>query len=427
MPMCVIVVGGGPAGLGCARTLHRAGVDVEVIEASDGVGGRVRSDHVDGYTLDRGFQVLFTAYPAALRQLDYDALTLKRFDPGAVVCRAARREVISDPVRDPKAVMASLAARSIPFIDKLRAAVLAAELRSQSVDDVLGGPEETTEAYLRGRGFTDDFVQNFARPFFGSIFLADTLETSARAFRFDYKMLGEGATVVPAGGMGAISAQLAADLTAAGRVRLGAKVSALTVASDGEAVTGVRLQSGETLVGEHVVVATAAPEAERLTGVAMPPGAHGTTQLYFVGDAPLHAGRKILLHANRRAFVRSAVQLTNVALEYAPPGRCLFSASVIGVPEGDDATLAARAIADLQRIFAGDGRALATLNSYRLLRIYRIPYGQFAQPPGIYESLPGNDSGRPGLLFAGEFTTASSLNAAMRSGEKAAQAILSTL
>ena len=99
--MRVIVVGAGVAGLVCARTLLRSGVDVLVLEASDGVGGRVRSDRVEGFTLDRGFQVLFTAYPAAARQLDFDRLALRRFDPGAVVCRAAQRQTLSDPLRDP--------------------------------------------------------------------------------------------------------------------------------------------------------------------------------------------------------------------------------------------------------------------------------------------------------------------------------------
>jgi phytoene dehydrogenase-like protein len=423
--MRVIVVGAGVAGLVCARELRRAGIeDVQLLEASDGPGGRVRSDHAEGFTLDRGFQVLFTAYPAAARQLDYPRLALRRFDPGAVICHAARRQALSDPTRDPAALASSLMTGVVPFDDKIRTAILTAELRMQSIRQILDAPEETTEAYLCGRGFSADFLEYFARPFFGSIFLTDSLQTSARAFRFDWKMLSEGDTVVPAHGMGALSDQLAEELIAAECLRLNAPVTELLLSPDSSRCLGVRTSAGESIDADHVVVATAAPEAARLTGLPMPQGAVGTTQVYFTGDAPVHNGRKILLHANRDCVVRSAIQISNVAPEYAPAGRCLLSASILGIPDGDDATIYALALADLRRMFAGDSPALAALESYRPLRLYRIPYAQYPQPPGVFGSLPKNRTTLPGLFLAGELTAASSLNAAMHSGEKAATFIL---
>ena len=422
MSMKLIVVGAGVAGLVCARTLLRSGIDVQVLEASDGVGGRVRSDHMDGFTLDRGFQVLFTAYPAAARQLDYRRLDLRRFDPGGVVCRAATRQILSDPVRDPTSAIPSVFSRAVPFVDKIRTALLSVELLAQPLDKVLDVPEVSTETYLRRRGFSDAFLDNFIRPFFGAVFLNDNLETSARAFRFDWRMLSQGNTVVPARGMGRISEQLAEELTATNRIRLNTRVTALVRRSEDAAapVDGVQLENGETLAADMVVVATPAPEAARLTGCPMPVGNNGTTQFYFAGEVSLYSGRKILLHANRDAFVLTAIQVTNVAPDYAPAGCHLFSASVLGVPAGDDAALWARADADIRRMFAGDRKALSAWETFRPLRLYRIPYGQFAQPPGVYDTLPDNESGIPGLIFAGEFTAASSFNAAMASGEKAA-------
>lgn len=422
--MHILVIGAGLAGLTCARTLLRAGRRVTVLEASDDVGGRVRSDELDGFVLDRGFQVLFTAYPAARRQLNYHDLNLCRFDPGAIICEGGRRAVLTDPLRDrdPMALLAAATTGVVGLGDKLRTLALALELRRQSIDAILAGPDSSTEAYLRAQGFSRSAIDAFFRPFYGGIFLDRSLGTSAKCFKFDFKMLSEGETAVPSLGIGAISRQLAQELREAGCIRLGSEAAALV--TEGERVAGAALADGSRFSADAVVLATAAPEAARLSGLPMPEGAVGTTNLYFVGAAPVYKGKKLLLNAAPDALVNNAVQISNVALGYAPPGAHLLSATVLGVPPLDDEELAARALADLRRMFVGDRAAQQALDGYRLLRVYRIPYSQFAQPPGLHPGLPDNRSGRPGLYFAGEFTEASSLNAAMISGEKCAEALL---
>lgn len=422
--MHVLVIGAGLAGLTCARALLRAGQQVSVFEADDDVGGRVRSDVHDGFIFDRGFQVLFTAYPAARRQLNYAELDLQPFDPGAIICEGGRRAILTDPLRDhdPVAVLSAALSLVIGPADKLRTLSLAAEFRGRSVDDLLAGPDEPTEAFLRERGFSRVAIERFFRPFYGGIFLDRSLATSAKCFKFDFKMLSDGDTVVPARGMGAISRQLAAELQAAGCIRLNTRVAGLI--SEAGRVTGVTLADGSEVRGDAVVVATPAPEAARLSGLPMPEGCVGTTNLYFAGARQLYRGKKLLLNAAPDAFVNNAVLISNVAPSYAPPGMHLLSATVLGVPPLDDEELFARARADLRCMFAGDHAALQALDGYRPLRIYRIPYAQFAQPPGIHPSLPDNRSGRPGLFFAAEFTEASSINAAMISGEKCAAALL---
>jgi phytoene dehydrogenase-like protein len=422
--MHVLVIGAGLAGLTCARGLLRGGHRVTVLEAGDDVGGRVRSDRVGGFILDRGFQVLFTAYPAARRQLNYHDLDLCAFDPGAIICGGGQRSVLTDPLRDhdPGAVLGAALSLAVTPLDKLRTLALAAELRAKSVDAILEGPDTETVEYLRGRGFSDRAIERFFRPFYGGIFLDRSLATSAKCFRFDFKMLSDGDIAVPSRGMGDISHQLALEVREAGSLRLGTHVAAL--ASEGGRVVGATLDDGSRFEADAVVLATPAPEAARLSELPLPTAHVGTVTLYFAGEEPVYRGKKLLLNAEPDALVNNAVQISNVALGYAPPGEHLLSATVVGVPPIDDDELFARVKADLRRMFAGDEGAQRALAGYRPLRLYRIPYAQFAQPPGIHPGLPENHSGRPGLFFAAEFTEASSLNAAMISGEKCVEALL---
>ncbi|MBK9714405.1 MAG: FAD-dependent oxidoreductase [Kouleothrix sp.] len=422
--MHVLIVGAGLAGLTCARMLDRWKVDITIAEASDGVGGRVRSDYADGYTFDRGFQVLFDAYPAVRRQLDLGALDLRAFDPGAIICLPGRREVLTDPLRDPDMSARLAAARSpaIAPLDKLRTLQLAIELRLQTVDELLQGRDSSSYVFLKGRGFSDAAIDRFFRPFYGGVLFDRELHTSAKCLKFDFKMLADGQACLPSRGMGAVSEQLAATLQERGLVRLGTAAEALLI--EGGRVAGARLAGGEEVFADAVVVATPAPEAARLSGQAMPRGARQTVALYYGGDRPVYASKKLALNPAPDAFVNNAQMITNVAPSYAPPGRHLLGATVIGIPELSDDELFRRGLRDLHSMFQGDITAQAALASYQPLRLYRIPYAQFDQPPGLHPGLPDNRSGRAGLYFAGEFTEASSLNAAMISGEKCAAAVV---
>ena len=420
--MHVLIIGAGLGGLTCARELTRRGIRVTLIEASDGVGGRVRSDQVNGYILDRGFQVLFDAYPAAQRQLDLNALALQPFDPGAIICAGGRRIVLTDPLRDPDLgarLQATLELRISP-LDKLRTLQLALELKSQTVDQMLAGPDTTSESFLQKRGFSERFIDLFFRPFYGGILFDRTLQTSAKCLKFDFKMLADGQTAVPTNGMGEISHQLAAPLQHV--VRLNTRVEALVRNAD--TITGIRLNTGEVLYGDAVVIATPAPEASRLSGEEMPSGHRQTATLYFTGDTPFYRAKKLLLNADPNALINNAQLLTNVNPRYAPPGKHLLSTVTIGIPAMSDIELYKAALRNLQHMFVGDNQAQAALATYQPLAIYRIPYAQFDQPPGRHPTLPDNRTNQRGLYLSGELTEASSLNAAMVSGEKCAAAIL---
>jgi phytoene dehydrogenase-like protein len=409
--MRFIIIGAGLAGLTCAKVLAERGVEVVVFEASDGVGGRVRTDEKSGFLLDRGFQVYFTAYPVARRHLDHGALDLRVFDPGSIIYRGRERTVLSDPLRDPKALVPSLLSDAATFSDKLRTLGLVTRITREeatAAGESNGAEDVSALSYLRGRGFSQGFVDSFFRPFYGGIFLDRSLRTSARVLRFTFKMLATGKTAVPARGMGEIPKQLAARLPS-GAVRTNSPVEKLLM--EGARVAGVEA-AGEEHEADAVVVATDAPTAGRLTGQAVPEDSVGQLCIYYVTD-DLESGKKIMLNAENGGFANNAVQISDVSPLYAPRGQHLLSVVALGGFDLPDGEIYRRGIADVSRWYPEADLAP--------LAIYRVPYAQFTQPPGIHEKLPKNRTDTPGLVLAGEYTEDSSINGSMLSGEKAAE------
>lgn len=421
----ILVVGAGLAGLTCAKALAAAGLQVRVIEAADHVGGRVRTDHSpDGFLLDRGFQVLFTAYPAARRNLDYAALRLKKLRPGAALVREGKWHEMGDPLRAPGLLAPTLGNPLLTTGDRLRALRLRGYARRRKPHDIFygklrgrRGADRSTYDELKRRNFSDQgFIENFARPFYGGIFLDRSLETSARMLLFTFKMLASGDIVIPEQGMGAITDQLAAALPP-NAIRLETRVEGI-VQADGRAV-GVTLTGGEEMQGDAVVVATDAPSAQRLLSRDLPSEPASVTCLYFAMTESLYKGPKLLLNANPDAFVNQAIQISNVAPTYAPTGQHLLSATILGVPDLSDADLLARAREDMAPWFPGKDMAKP-----RHLATYRIRFAQFRQPPGIFSDLPQATTDVEGLFLAGEYTQSSSIHGAMLSGEQAAEAVI---
>jgi phytoene dehydrogenase-like protein len=410
--MKVIIVGAGMAGLTCAKVLKE---EVTVFEASDGVGGRVRTDEEDGFLLDRGFQVYFTAYPVARRHLDHTKLDFRTFDPGAIIHRDGKKSILSDPLRDPKALVPSLLSDAAGLGDKLRTLELTAKTLSGGAitagEEEEGKADTSTLEYLRSSGLSERYIESFYRPFYGGVFLSRSLYTSSRVFRFTFRMLATGRTVVPALGMGEIPKQLAAHLPN-GSITLNSRVDALLRA--GDRVVGVKV-AGEEHEADAVVVATDAPTAGRLTGETVPEDSVGEACLYYETSG-IGSGKKILLNAEDDAFVNNAVEISGVSERYAPAGRHLLYAVTLGGLDLPDAELYRRGIRDLSRWYPDA--------DFRPLAVRRIPYGQFAQPPGIHKSLPRNRTTTPGLFLAGEYTEDSSINGSMLSGEKAAREVL---
>jgi phytoene dehydrogenase-like protein len=423
----VIVVGGGLAGLVAARHLARAGIDVQVFERRDAVGGRVRSRHEDGFVLDRGFQVLFTAYPAAKRELDLASLDLREFTPGATLARPGHRSVLADPLRDPGSLTDTLFNRDPTLRDKLRVLSLRREFAGQDETDLFADEDRSIREFLTDRGFSEPFIERFFAPFYGGITLDRSLSTSAAVFGYTFRMLAEGSIAIPADGMGAIPAQLAdAARDAGATIALDTPVEAIetrdSTGGNGAPNGGATVETGgETHAADAVVVATDPQSARDLTGVAsIPADARGCVTQYFsfpTHDA-LDTGRKLLLNAGEDG-PNHVAPLSAVSPEYAPEGRELLSATFLGDPDESDDELAAQ----VERTLAAwyPERRFDDLTHRHT---DRIPFAQIAQPPGFYRDTPPVDAPAGPVYLAGDHTRWSSIHAALDSGRAAARKIL---
>jgi phytoene dehydrogenase-like protein len=418
--MRVAVAGAGLAGLVAALELSEEH-EVTVYEENDDVGGRVRSRHRDGFVFDRGFQVLFTAYPEARRYLDYDALDLRAYDPGARIASDNGVSTLTDPFRDPKDAVGAFLSRDVTFADKLRVLRLRASLRNETRDDIFAdGDDETTREYLRRRGFSSRFVERFAEPFYGGVTLDRSLGTSKRVFEFTFSCLASGRTVVPALGMGEIPKQLAQNAQDSGaEIVTGTHIDGVTPKGEGEDGTVEVEFGGSDKEYDVAVVATDPHETERLTGIGTPDGGKGCTTQYYVASDPIDVGKKIVLNADQRDDEpNQVVPVSNVAPEHSPPDKRLLSATWLE-PRDDADTLAEGTRRALSRWGLEIGLEPANTEI--------VEFAQFGQPPNAHEDLPSNGAPEGNVFLAGEYTHDSSINGAMLSGRRAAELVESVL
>jgi len=408
----VLIIGAGLAGLSCARHLADSGISFQIIEASDGIGGRVRTDEHEGFLLDRGFQVLFTAYPEALRTLDYHALDLKKFTPGAFSWFAGRMNQLVDPWRTPGGWRVALESDFGTIWDKLRISRLRSRLRRSSIEQLFQRPESSTKEFLTSMGFSDHFIHRFFRPFFGGILLDGELRSSSRMFEFVFKMLSEGDTAVPACGMGAIPAQIASHLPD-DSIRLNALVEAL---HENE----VTLAGGEVLTARAIVVAADGPSAAHLVGEAEP-ASRSVTCFYYSADEPPLPHPTIVLNGDGAGPVNNFAVMSHVAPSYAPAGKSLIAASVLGMQQLTEQQLGGFIIAQMKNWFGPVAR------SWSYLKSYRIPHAQPQQFPGALEPAQRPVRIRPGIYLCGDHRDHASIHGAMVSGRRAAEAVLADL
>ena len=410
----VLIVGAGLAGLACAVHLTEAGRTVTVLEAGDGVGGRVRTDVLDGFVLDRGFQVLLTAYPEAKAMLDYRALDLQSFLPGALVQLGSQRATVADPLRQPLSLLATAKAPIGSLLDKGRVAMLRQSLVKRSIDEIWQRPDITTLQHLRDAKFSAHMIERFFRPLFGGIFLESELSTSSRMFEFVMRMLADGDNAIPAAGMQTIPNQLAARLPA-GTIRLGARVGAV----GDHAVTLLDLGIIEA---KTIVIATESSQAAKLLGDELSdPGSVPVSCVYFAADEPPIDRPFIVLNGDGASGgpVNNLCVPSLVSKAYAPNGRHLISASVLGTHRApDNVSLETAVTAQLTSWFGSQ------VAKWDHLRTYHVPNAQPRQTPPALSEIERSVRIRPDVYVCGDHRDQASIQGALTSGRRAAEAVL---
>ncbi len=407
----VLVVGAGVAGLACARELVAAGASVRVLEAAKEPGGRVRTDRVQGFLLDRGFQVLPTAYPEARRVLDYEGLHLRPFTTGALVRVRGRFRRVADPTREPGSAIETAMAPVGSALDKLRAVRVAATLRRRGLEEIFdASPRSSAGEWLEEAGFSRRMIERFWCPFLGGVFLDPELQTTSAMLEFTLKMFASGETAVPAAGMGAIPAQMAAALPA-GTVRYGAPVARVGRGR-------VALRNRERLRAGAVVVATDGVAAGRLTASLRPRPHRSVACLYYAADAPPFDEGILVLNGEGGGPINNLSVLSRVAPTYAPPGRELVSVSVVDPRVVSAYDLEDRVGAQLREWFG------EVVDGWTRLRTYRIRHALPDQSVAAGGVRPRRLRLSRGLYVAGDHRLHGSLQGALMSGRLAAEAVL---
>jgi protoporphyrinogen oxidase len=403
------IIGAGISGLIAAIVLEEKGYSPTIIEATDRVGGRVKTDLVDGYQLDHGFQVLLTGYPAAQKYLDYKALNLQKFLPGAVIIKGGKQKILGDPLRNLSLLFPTLFSGIGNFSDKLRILRLNTQLKKKTVSQIFNDPEQTTLEYLKQFGFSDDMINQFFKPFFSGIFLELKLETSSRMFQFVYKMFGEGYAAIPKAGMEAIPIQLAQKLK-----NTSFKFNSKVIHINEREIT---LTDQSKLNSDYIIVAT---DSSRL----MPSKVSQLTQwrscdtLYFETETRVIDKKLIGLFPEQESLVNNVFYHTSID-SAGRPKKELLSATVIDRQNLSDELLIDRVKSDL-KIFGG-------IDTNRLIRMYSIPNALPKLDDLKYEKSFSELQISDRVFLAGDTQLNGSLNAAMISGENAALGLLELL
>lgn len=409
----VVIIGAGIAGLCAALQLQNEGLNIKIYDAADAVGGRVRTDQQDGFLLDRGFQVLLTAYPQANELLDYDQLGLKHFAPGVMIYYNDNKfHRLIDPFRNPIGIISTLLSPLTNWADRIKIVALRNRHKRLSVAQIFEQPEQSSLNFLREWQFSETMINAFFKPFLGGIFLDTDLQTSSRMLEFVMKMFTDGYAALPAEGIEAIPRQIAAQLSK-DTVQLNTRVAKVEK-------NKVTLENGEIINTRSILIATDAPQAQLLLGNidTINTQANSVRCIYFAADKPPLAAPILLLNGSGQGLINNVAIPSLVNPQYAPAGRHLISVSVIEPTNHlTDEQLLMQVRSELRHWFKKEVRY------WEHLRTYTIPY---ALPKSTHIQPLHKDqiqAIQAGIYICGDHTNTSSLNGAIESGRLTANAI----
>ena len=410
MKPTVTIIGAGIAGLTAAVYLHKKGFKVQIIEASDRAGGRIKTDIIDGFRLDRGFQVLLTEYPETKALLNYEKLNLKRFLPGATVLYEKGQFEIADPFRRPSALFSTLFAPVGSIKDKLNTFFLKNKLLKISVPAIFKQSETDTISQLKKYGFSAKMTDRFYKPFFSGIFLENDLKTSGNMFDFVMKMFSEGDAAIPALGMEEIPKQLVAMLPEHS-IQYNLKVASVEN-------NKIICENGQTFETDKIIIAT---EATGFVSRYIPKNKqnyHQVTNVYFEAKiAPTKKAVVVLNASINKKWVNNLTVMTNISKKYAPENKILIAVSLNGIPEISDEELAENMKNELRNWYGNQA------DDWKMLKTYRINYALPNQEKVLNEATQSDIQINENLFICGDHLMNGSINAAMKSGRLVAELI----
>jgi protoporphyrinogen oxidase len=396
----IVIIGAGIAGLTCAKYLKDKGVEALILEASDGIGGRVRTDIINGYKLDRGFQVLLTSYPEAEKLLNYKDLQLQKLPSGARIRSGNDFFIMPNPLKDIWTAPQALFSPVGSLFDKIKVLQLNANTRNASEPN--SKSNETTITFLKNFGYSKMMINRFFIPFFRGVFLEKELNTNSTFFKFLYSLFAKGDVAIPKNGIHMIPEQIA-DHLSPNQIRLNTAVKQI----DGKTIY---LENGETIEGEKIVLAADANTAAKLLGKESKTQFNGTTCMYFESDFPLKMKGKpyLIINSNTDELIDHILVISDVVPNYAPAGKTLISVNMVGNKD----VLEEKVLAELSKWFGSE-------NDWKHLNTYKIPEAlpQFFQDSATEIDLKINDF----TYRCGDYTAYPSLNAAMKSGREVAE------
>ncbi len=421
----IVIVGAGLAGLRCAELLQKAGFETLLLEAGDAPGGRVRTDMVDGFRLDRGFQILLPAYPETKAVLNYRALKLRRFKPGALVWFRGRFHRFIDPRSEPLNAAKFTFDDVVTFGDKLRVLKLRAKVARDGPEALFAGPDTSTHAFLGQFGFSAKMIDRFFASFFGGVFLENELQTSAHYFEFLFRMFAEGLAVVPAEGIERISQQMAAKL-APGTLVLDTRVVAVERKQQRFLV---RTAAGGRIEAKQLVFAVAEHALRPLLAELVPNGRvrtervwNKTTTLYYAAPKPPIEGPILALNGEGPdgGPINNLAVMSQVSRRYAPQGQELIAAAVVGVAPGTDSGMESldREVREHAERWFGSGH----VKTWRPVGAYPLEFALPLTRATQWESSSTRITDN--VYVCSDAQEQPSLQGALASGRRAAEAIL---
>jgi len=400
------IIGGGISGLIAAKVLEEHGIYPILLEATDRVGGRVKTDIVSGYQLDHGFQVLLTAYPAAQKHLDFKALELQKFLPGAAIFKNKKQVTIGDPLRDLSLLLSTLFSKIGTFSDKIKILKLNQRLKQKEISAIFLEKEQSTKSYLKDLGFSVYIIDRFFKPFFSGIFLENKLETSSRMFEFVYKMFGEGKATIPKNGIVAIPNQL--------RDKLKNTQFNFNTLVESVKTNEIKLQNSETIKSDFTIITS---------------GANSLISNLSSNSIKWKSCQNLYFLTSERAITKNLIGLSSIPkslinnIYYSKKidhtENYLLSVTIIKKHQLSDSVLIEAVKKELIEIFG--------IYKTEFLKLYNIKKALPDLNKLQYEMQPSETQILPGIFLAGDEQLNGSLNAAMISGEKAALAIIESI